>query len=150
MTAWRRADYFQQVIDSLEMVDGIDDYILLVSIDGGYQDRQDEMMNILGKSSLHYEHYCHEENIGCAANTGFILAKGFSRAERVIHVEDDTVFHPDALKWFEHNLAIYEDDERIFSISGYAREKFFSISDSSLVFTESTTPTPITFAPAAG
>lgn len=119
MTAWRRPGYFKEVIESLEEAEGIDEYLLLVSIDGGYPDKQDEMMNILGKSSLNYEHYCQKENIGCAGNTGFILKEGFSRAERVIHVEDDTVFHRDAIQWFESNLDEYEQDERIFSVSGY-------------------------------
>jgi len=129
MTAWKRPDYFKRVIESLEKAEGIEDYLLLVSIDGGYRETQDEMMDILGNSSLNYLHWLQDENIGCAANTGFILNVGFSRADRIIHVEDDTVFHPDALKWFEYNLAAYEHDERIFSVSGYARETESMIGD---------------------
>ena len=122
MTAWRRPDYFKEVIESLEEAEGIDEYLLLVSIDGGYPDKQEEMMDILQESSLNSEVFPHKTNIGCAGNTGFILKEGFSRAERVIHVEDDTVFHPDALSWFEFNLDKYEHDERIFSVSGYTRD----------------------------
>ena len=128
MIAWRRPAYFKEVIKSLEDAEGIEDYTLLVSIDGGYSEQQDEMIEILKQCSLTYEVIIHKENIGCAGNTGFILKEGFKRADRVIHVEDDTVFHPDAIKWFESNLDEYEHDDRIFSITGYTNGKMNNLS----------------------
>ena len=116
MTAWRRPDYFLKVIQSLENAEGIDDYLLLISLDGGYPERQTEMVAILRESKLYYEVFAHEENLGCAGNTGFILGKGFEKADRVIHAEEDTIFHPDAIRYLEYCLEKYENDERIFSI----------------------------------
>ena len=99
LAAWRRPDYFSQVVKSLENAEGIENYLILVSIDGGYPQRQTEMVAILRESKLNYETFVHEQNLGCAGNTGFILKKGFARADRVIHFEDDTVLHPDCLRF---------------------------------------------------
>ncbi len=100
LAAWRRPDYFSQVVKSLENAEGIDGYLVLVSLDGGYPERQTEMVAILRESKLDYQVFAHEENKGCAGNTGFILKKGFEMAERVIHFEDDTILHPDCLRFF--------------------------------------------------
>jgi len=120
MTAWRRPDYFSQVIQSIENAEGFADYHLIVSIDSGYWYEATEMIRILRESTIEdYTISIPNKNLGCAGNTYYVLSKGFEKADRVIHLEDDTVLHPQALKWFEENLSKYEDDERIFSISGY-------------------------------
>lgn len=120
MTAWRRPDYFSQVIQSIENAEGFADYHLIVSIDGGYWYEATEMIRILRESTIEdYTISIPNKNLGCAGNTYYVLSKGFEKADRVIHLEDDTILHPQALKWFEENLSKYEDDERIFSISGY-------------------------------
>jgi len=119
MTAWRRAHYFKEVIQSIENAEGYEQYELIVSIDGGYSEQQMFMKEILEQSSIDYELHIHEENKGCAWNTGFVVKKGYSKAERIIHIEDDTILHPDALKWFEFNLDKYEDNPLIWSISAW-------------------------------
>ena len=75
LAAWRRPDYFQQVVESLENAEGIEEYKVLVSLDGGYPNKQLTMFCILEESSLNFEYFMHEENLGCAGNTGFILKK---------------------------------------------------------------------------
>ena len=127
LAAWRRPDYFSQVVKSLENAEGIENYLILVSLDGGYPQRQTEMVAILRESKLNYETFVHEQNLGCAGNTGFILKKGFARADRVIHFEDDTVLHPDCLRFLEHNLDKYEDNEHIFSITSYTNPQWNDI-----------------------
>ncbi len=127
MTAWRRPNYFGEVVKSLENTEGIDDYLLLVSLDGGYPERQTEMVAILRESKLDYEVFAHEENLGCAGNTGFILGKGFEKADRVIHAEEDTIFHPDAIRYLEYCLEKYENDERIFSITTFTNPQWNDI-----------------------
>ncbi len=101
LAGWRRPDYFAEVVKSLENAEGINDYQVLVGLDGGYPNRQTEMVAILRESTLNYEIFAHEKNLGCAGNTGFILKKGFERADRVIHFEDDTILHPDCLRFLE-------------------------------------------------
>ena len=76
LAAWRRPQYFQQVVKSLENAEGIEEYLVLVSLDGGYPQRQTEMVAILRESILNYEIFAHEKNLGCAGNTGFILKQG--------------------------------------------------------------------------
>jgi len=127
LAGWRRPDYFAEVVESLENAEGIEDYHILVSLDGGYPNRQTEMVAILRESTLNYEIFAHEENLGCAGNTGFILKKGFERADRVIHFEDDTILHPDCLRFLEHNLEKYEDNEHIFSITAFTIPKWNDI-----------------------
>ena len=127
LAAWRRPDYFSQVVKSLEKAEGIEDYLVLVSLDGGYPQRQTEMAAILRESKLNYEIVAHEENLGCAGNTGFILKKGFEMADRVIHFEDDTILHTDCLKFLEHNLDKYENNDAIFSITSYTNPQWNDI-----------------------
>ena len=127
LAAWRRPDYFAEVVKSLENAEGIDDYLILVALDGGYPQRQTEMVAILRESKLNYEIFAHEENLGCAKNTGFILKQGFERADRVIHFEDDTVLHPDCLRFLEYNLDKYEDNEAIFSITSFTNPQWNDI-----------------------
>ena len=54
LAAWRRPDYFQEVIKSLQNAEGVGDYTILISIDGGYPQRQTEMLAILRESKLNY------------------------------------------------------------------------------------------------
>jgi len=124
MTAWRRPNYFSQVVKSLEEAEGIEEYVVLVSLDGGYIEQQNEMVDILKQSSLFYQLTVHKDNLGCAGNTGFILSEGFKRADRVIHAEEDTIFHPDALQYLEYCLEKYEHDERIFSITTFTNSQW--------------------------
>ena len=123
MVAWRRPDYFYEVIESLKGCIGIEKYTIYLSIDGGYPDKQVQMVDIIKESGLNYKVHLCEENVGCAGNTKIALSMGFNEQERVIHIEDDTVLHPQALLWFEHNLDYYEDNKHIFSISGYTNGK---------------------------
>jgi glycosyltransferase involved in cell wall biosynthesis len=119
MTAWRRAHYFKEVIESIVNAEGSEEYHLIISIDGGYSEQQNLMKEVLEECIIEHTVYVHEENKGCAWNTGFVLRKGFEQAERVIHLEDDTVLHVDALKWFEYNLDKYEENPLIWSISAW-------------------------------
>lgn len=119
MTAWRRAHYFKEVIQSIENAEGYEQYELIVSIDGGYSEQQEIMKEVLEQCSIPYELHIHEENKGCAWNTSFVVKKGFNKAERIIHIEDDTILHPYALHWFESNLDKYEDNPLIWSISAW-------------------------------
>ena len=129
LAGWRRSDYFRQVIESLEKADGIEDYHIIISLDGGYHREQTLMAKIVYESSLvNYNIKIHNKNLGCAENTFYVLNKGFSKSDRVIHLEDDTVIHPQALKWFEHNLDYYEHEMNIFSITGYTNGKMNNLS----------------------
>ena len=117
MVAWRRPDYFNEVIESLKECIGIENYIIYLSIDGGYPDKQVQMVDIIKQSGLNHKVHLCEENVGCAGNTKIALSMGFNEQDRVIHIEDDTVLHPQALLWFEHNLDYYKDNKNIFSIT---------------------------------
>jgi len=124
LVGWRRPDYFKQVVDSMINAEGIEEYKVIVSLDGGegkqHHDKQVEMMNIVRDAGFtDYTIMLNNKNLGCAGNTGKVLREGFKEADRVIHLEDDTVLHPDALRFFEAMLEHYEHDKRIWSISGY-------------------------------
>ena len=74
--AWRRPYYFKEIIHALEQCHDLDQHSLLISIDGGYPDRQQEHEEIFSNSSLtklnKYELFLQPENMGCAGNMGSI------------------------------------------------------------------------------
>lgn len=122
MTAWRRPDYFKQVLTALSNCVGVDDYHIIISIDGGYPTAQEEMIEIAENAPLDCEviAWDESENLGCAENTRTVLENGFSHpVDWVIHLEDDTLPSEDYLQFMEACLENYADNEQIFSICGY-------------------------------
>jgi hypothetical protein len=120
MTAWRRPDYFDQVLTALESCTGSEDYKVLVQIDGGYPYAQEIMEDRCWKSPLNVIAVAEINNIGCAGNTHKALSRGFAEhVDWVIHLEDDTLPSKDFLVYMEENLTRYQTIESIFSIAGY-------------------------------
>ena len=120
MTSWRRPEYFEQVLDSIIAAKG-EHYPLHISIDGGYAEEQKVMQDMITHKDLNAKVYAHEENLGCAANTHYALAKAFEdpSINAIIHLEDDTLLHPQFFEFMEEALERYATNPRIFSITGY-------------------------------
>lgn len=102
---WRRPDYTRQVLESLRRCKGIQDYLLLIQQDGA-DDRgdagQSAVRAICEKINFAPARIVSEStHLGCNQNTRRALAAGFRHADYVIHVEDDILLAPDALRYFE-------------------------------------------------
>jgi len=123
ITAYKRPYYFEEVVHSLEKAGSIEDYDILVSVDGGYPDVQSEIINIAKNSKLHFDIITHSKNLGCAGNTGYVLKEGFNRADKVIHLEEDIIISRGYLLYMEQMLDIFKDSKNVFSITGFSHNK---------------------------
>lgn len=122
ITAWRRPQYLRRVLEALSRCTGVDGYRILLSVDGGYPDRQEEISGVAGSIGVDAEVIYHDRNLGCAGNTFFALEWGFSQpVASVIHLEDDTEPSQDFLRYMEACLGRYAGDHSVFTVSGHQR-----------------------------
>ena len=130
MTAWKRPQYFEKVLDSIIKAGGAA-LPMHISIDGGYGEQQNVMREIVEHKSLNASVYAHEENLGCSANTHYALSKAFedSSIDAIIHLEDDTMLHPNFFDFMLPALEHYKDQDMVFSISGYANRNLHPITE---------------------
>jgi len=128
ITLHKRADYTKQVLDALSSCEGIEDYHVIMSIDGYDADVTNEANAF---SSCKTKEVLNHEIYGCSLNTYFVLDRAFSKSNYVIHIEDDTVPSVDALRYFEWGFQ-YLLNREIFSIGGYNREGTIDSSASEL------------------
>lgn len=96
---WRRPKYTLAVLDALRHCAGVRDYFLVVGIDGGAPLAIQQIEKHIDFAP--YTFLRHKEHIGCNQNTKLTLELAFSFADYVVHVEDDILFAPDALRYFE-------------------------------------------------
>lgn len=116
MTAWRRPEYTKQVIDNLKNCIGIEEYMILPTIEPGYPDVLTPFNNLPNCNLI-----VNDTRLGCGANTLKSLQRGFSISDFVIHLEDDTVPGIDSLRFLEWAYETYKDDEQIFTVTAYNR-----------------------------
>ena len=127
MSLYNRPAYTKQVLDALVRCKGIEEYKLLIHIDPGCA----EVVKIAEACPLNKQIILNQTRLGCSENILKALSHGFAYADFVIHCEDDILYAPDALKYFEFMNAKFKDDKTIFSISSYRRdpcpkEEFYS------------------------
>jgi hypothetical protein len=60
-----------------------------------------------------------DQNLGCANSIIAGVTEVCEREVRVIVVEDDLVFSPHALRYFNDALDFYEHEERVMHVAGY-------------------------------
>jgi hypothetical protein len=96
---WKRPDYAREVLSSLERCFGIQNYTLLIHLDGhGHKE-----IPSVAKSVDFAERVVvrHGDHLGCNETTRRALSHGFNESDYVIHVEEDVAIAPDSLRWFE-------------------------------------------------
>ena len=125
MCAWRRPDNLEKVLDSI--IDGGGNaHIIHLSIDGGWPTEQKEMVKLVNQKfadkDLKPSVTVHEVNLGVTKNLYQVLNRAFEdpSIDAVIHLEDDTVVHPQFFEYMRESLERYADEEAIFTISGYS------------------------------
>ena len=126
MTAWRRPQYFEEVLESMVNAGAASISRIIISIDAGYAEEQDAMRSIAERLLPNAKVVCQEENLGCAGNTFYALNAAFEDedVEAVIHLEDDTLVHHQFFEYMREALPRYADNPRIWSIGGYNNGKF--------------------------
>ena len=79
---------------------------------------------------------CHwavnEQQRGVRLNMQQALTRGFTMSNTVVVLEDDCIPSPDALRYFKWALAEYEDENEVFSVTGYHRPGTLPLTSSEL------------------
>jgi hypothetical protein len=124
MTAYRRPQYTREVLDALARCDGIGDWTLLPNAEPG----NSEVI-----AAFRDFHACecrlvvNERRLGLNRNTLAALMRAFHlKADHIVHLEDDTVPSPDALRYFEwgiDHLVEHDPKHTILLVSGYNKPK---------------------------
>jgi hypothetical protein len=115
---FRRPDYTRQMLAGLRACEGIGEYTILAHLEPG-----DEEVHALIRA-IDFAECRRVENVhrlGVNVNAENALRHGFSLADYVIHLEDDIICAPDALRYYEWCRDRYGADPRVFSVTGYNR-----------------------------
>lgn len=123
VTAWRRPDYFEQVLAGLASNPDAGRYECVVSIDRDHPALQARHEELFRASALPGRLHVHDRRLGCAGNVGFVLHDAFAEpaVDAVIMLEDDTVPSPDFLAYMVAQLERFAGDDEVFSVTGYHR-----------------------------
>ena len=125
ITVYDRLEHLKVCIESLSRSPLAKSTDLIIALDGPKDAVAAEKIEMIFK-------YCNsitgfkdllvlrsKQNLGAYQNalagTRYVLAK----YDRFIRTEDDNVFHPDALRYFNSGLERFKNDESIFAICGY-------------------------------
>jgi len=120
MTAWRRPDYFAQVITGLRRCPEALEHQCLISVDAGDPELQLAHKRVFNDSGLRGDIILQSDNLGCAGNTGWVFRESFSDgADAVIMLEDDTLPARDFLRYMRTMLVRFATDEDVFDVSGF-------------------------------
>ena len=121
LTAWRRPDNLGEVINSIVAAGG-NAYPIHISIDGGFPDEQKEMIESVAQKLGESHLTVHEHNIGAAKNISQVIGRAFAdpNIDAVIHLEDDTVLHPQFFEYMSESLERYASTKEFFTVSGYS------------------------------
>lgn len=115
---WRRPNYTEQVLSALSKCDGIESYTLFIHLDAPGEDANAKKVLevVRGITFAPYHIVLKSHHLGCNRNTYEALNHGFTYDDYVIHIEDDILLAPDAIRFFEWGRA-FGDRKDILSVS---------------------------------
>ncbi len=120
LVLYNRPDYTRKVLQALRHCDGIGDYLLLPHIEPG----NDEVLAAVEAVDFaRVKITLNPKRLGTGRNTWLAWQHGFSKADFIVHIEDDTVPARDCLAFMEHCRRAYRDDQEVFSVSAYNRDR---------------------------
>jgi cellulose synthase/poly-beta-1,6-N-acetylglucosamine synthase-like glycosyltransferase len=128
MTAYRRPAYTREVLAALAKCEGIADWILLPNVEPGHE----EVITAFREwKASEVRLLVNRERLGLNRNTHDALFRAYQlRADVIVHLEDDTVPSPDALRYYDwavRELLVPEvksaDGHQILLASGYNKPK---------------------------
>jgi len=99
MTAYRRPAYTREVLAALAKCDGIADWLLLPNVEPG---SEEVVSAFRAWDACEMRLVVNEKRLGLNRNTHEAVFRAFKlRADVTLHLEDDTVPSPDALRYFD-------------------------------------------------
>ena len=120
MSVYNRPDYTRQVMEALTKCEGIGEYQIIIHADGYNEEVRDVVMSF---EKLKWSYFENGQRLGCSENIMNAVRHGFELSDYVIHVEDDIVLAPSALRWFEWAGEKFKDNKDIFDISSFRKEQ---------------------------
>ena len=121
--AYNRPFHLKQTIEALQANEQASTFPLYIFIDGPKTEADIPLINEIKDyceniSSFKSHHIIsHDKNSGLAQSIISGLNHVFQHDTRVIVIEDDIVFHSQALKYFQLALDKYQDEKKVMSIS---------------------------------
>ena len=115
---YNRPDYTRSVLDALRRCAGVGEYLILPHIEPGNEEvvalaRQIDFAPVIVTVNPH--------RLGIGRNTFLAWEHGFSKADFIVHIEDDTVPAHDCLRFMEYCGRTYASDDSVFSVAAYNR-----------------------------
>lgn len=128
MTAYRRPDYTREVLAALAKCDGIADWLLLPNVEPG---NEEVIAAFREWDACESKLLINGQCLGLNKNTHDALFRAYQlRADVIVHLEDDTVPSPDALRYFDWAVrdalipdVRSQDGHQILLASGYNKPK---------------------------
>jgi hypothetical protein len=117
-----RPDVYSQTLESYKTVRGMRDILYMPIFEFGYDPKCLEVLEKAMCSNTGWlvaEPIFNDRRLGVDHNTWNALRLGFEVAETVIHAEDDILWAPDALEFFQWGLNNYKKDRSVFSIGAH-------------------------------
>jgi hypothetical protein len=118
-TAWRRPHYTYMVCNALKRCHGIRNWTVLIHVDGDGHRNVERIAKCFRVSKC--EVLTNDAHLGCNANTREALRHGFSLADYVVHIEDDVVLAPDALRYFDWGRQ-FGGDPTVFTVNAWRHD----------------------------
>lgn len=119
MTSYRRPDYTRQVLAALSRCEGVANWLLLANVEPGVDEVIEQFRSW---NACESRLIVNDERRGLNLNTQEVLVRAFKlRADIIVHLEDDTVPSPDALRYFHWAITIVlkSADDNLLLASGY-------------------------------
>lgn len=99
MTAYRRPKYTREVLTALAQCEGIGEWVFLPQVEPGHED---VIQQFREWNACECRFTVNRTRLGLCRNTHEALFRAYQlRAEVIVHLEDDTVPSPDALRYFD-------------------------------------------------
>lgn len=123
LTCWRRPEYLRRCLDALARCEGIGEYQCFIAMDRS--EHNTIMAWDAGAWAVRHADNAFllraDEHAGCNRTTKSALGYGFNVSDRIIHLEEDVIVSPDALRYCEWALDKYESDKSVFSVGMFNR-----------------------------
>lgn len=125
ISVYDRANHLKRCIDSLKQCkESVDTDIYIVS-DAAFREEDEEKIRVVRDYVNSIDGFRNvykifrKENMGVPHSVKEAYKEVIRKYKRIIFMEDDIVVSPNFLEYMNAGLDMYEDDSRIFSISGY-------------------------------
>lgn len=135
LTCFKRADYLQEVLDSLKtsINKSNSNFIFYPHIDYN----NDKVVDLIKSVDwIPTQYVCNKPPVGCNTNTRNAIQSAIQYHDAIIHLEDDTVLSEDAIDYYIYALNKYQDDPKIISVSGYNKTDYQNTDNYYETFTE--------------